>query len=158
MSLGVEAQLKGRNVAVARFEQAWMVRASTSFAGAGLAGDEHGHGGCRDAAHGGEERLHFLGDEDRVALVLDRVGRPQRGAAALGLRERARASRAARPMRRMSPRRIAFERVVRRVACESEWFVPEVAQDQSGRFRLCGRSGLSSVDAWRKLAQLNGLS
>ena len=55
------------------------------LAGAGLAGDEHRHVGGRDAAHGGEERLHFLGEEDRVALVFDRIGRPQRGAAALRL-------------------------------------------------------------------------
>ena len=42
-----------------------------------------GHVGGGDAARGGEERLHFLGEEDGVALILDRVGRPQRGAAAL---------------------------------------------------------------------------
>ena len=53
------------------------------LAGAGLAGDEDRHVCGGDAARGREEGLHFLGEEDGVALILNRVGRPQRGAAAL---------------------------------------------------------------------------
>jgi hypothetical protein len=47
--------------------------------------DEHRHVRGGDAAGRREQSLHFLGEEDRVALVLDRVGRPQRGPAALFL-------------------------------------------------------------------------
>jgi hypothetical protein len=53
------------------------------LAGAGLAGDQDRHVGGRDAANGGKQPLHLLGEEESAGLLLGRARRPQRGAASL---------------------------------------------------------------------------
>ena len=98
------------------------------LAGAGFAGDEHRHVGRGDAARGGEEGLHFLGEEDGVALVLDRVGRPQRGAAALRLAGALELERVAAKAKDVA-QEDGLERVLRRVAYQGKYFVAGVAQD-----------------------------
>ena len=68
-----------------------------------------------DAARGREEGLHLLGEEDGVALILDRVGRPQRGAAALLLARPLERERVAAEAKNVAQEN-GLERIVRDVA------------------------------------------